>query len=531
MGGISQPGTSATVNIPAKIVTTATYQLLATDFGTKVSFTNVLGCVITLLDPASANTPTNFHCWLQNSTGATCTVNRKLADTIFGPGNATAGTTSVDMTSPNSGYHIETNGVNWYAISGISSANGSGGTFAYTTTATAAGTTTLTSASTFIQRFTGTLAQTVVLPVTSTLSLGQQFLIINDSTGTLTIQSSGANTVTTPVGGASTTLTCVNLAVTTAAGWSTTITVGGSLTTNTAIGNGALYSNTTAALNTAVGYQALYSSTTAPQNTAVGYRAGYSTTTGAENTALGQEASFSSTTGDKITAIGRGAMRSTTTGDGTAIGANVLYLQTTGLANVAVGGGSTSNVAALFSVTTGNANVGVGVGSGTGLTTGGNNVYLGGFTNASASGVSSEVVVGYNCTGKGASTGFISPSGGGVYQGNNSLSWSVTSDQRLKKNIVDNNVGLEKITAIQVRNFEYRLPEEVDAELKLTDAIQKEGVQLGVIAQELQLVLPECVNTESTGVMSVNADNLTWYLVNAIKELNAKFEAYKSTHP
>lgn len=221
MGGISQPGTSATVNIPAKIVTANTYQLLATDFGTKVSFTSATGCVITLLDPASANTPTNFHCWLQNSTGSTCTVNRKLADTIFGPGNATTGTTSVDMTSPNSGYHIETNGVNWYAISGISSASGNGGAFAYTTTATAAGTTTLTSASTFIQRFTGTLAQTVVLPVTSTLSLGQQFQIINDSTGTLTIKSSGANNIILPVGTTTTLLTCVNLAVTTAAGWTT----------------------------------------------------------------------------------------------------------------------------------------------------------------------------------------------------------------------------------------------------------------------------------------------------------------------
>ena len=69
------------------------------------------------------------------------------------------------------------------------------------------------------------------------------------------------------------------------------------------------------------------------------------------------------------------------------------------------------------------------------------------------------------------------------------------------------------------------------AELKPTDAIKKEGVQLGVIAQELQLVLPECVKTESTGVMSVDADNLTWYMVNAIKELKAEFDAYKSTHP
>lgn len=160
-------------------------------------------------------------------------------------------------------------------------------------------------------------------------------------------------------------------------------------------------------------------------------------------------------------------------------------------------------------------------------------MFIGANATASAAGVNHEIVICYGggATGKGGSTGYIYPNGGGVYQGNNGATWSVTSDQRLKKNIVDNNVGLEKITAIQVRNFEYRLPEEVDAELKPTDAIKKEGVQFGVIAQELQLVLPDCVKTESTGVMSVNADNLTWYLVNAIKELDAKFEEYKSTHP
>ena len=115
-----------------------------------------------------------------------------------------------------------------------------------------------------------------------------------------------------------------------------------------------------------------------------------------------------------------------------------------------------------------------------------------------------------------------------MYQGNNSSTWSTTSDQRLKKNIVDNNDGLEKINAIQVRNFEYRLPEEVDAELAPTDAVKKAGVQLGVIAQELYAVLPDCVKTESTGVMSVNSDNLIWYAINAIKELKAENDSLKA---
>jgi hypothetical protein len=131
------------------------------------------------------------------------------------------------------------------------------------------------------------------------------------------------------------------------------------------------------------------------------------------------------------------------------------------------------------------------------------------------------MVMGQGATGKGSSTGFININGGGVYQGNNSAAWSITSDNRLKKNIVDNNNGLDVINQIQVRNFEYRLPEEI-TEVPQEQAIKKQGVQLGVIAQELKEILPECVKTESTGVMTVNADNLTWYLINAVKELTAR---------
>ena len=39
---------------------------------------------------------------------------------------------------------------------------------------------------------------------------------------------------------------------------------------------------------------------------------------------------------------------------------------------------------------------------------------------------------------------------------------------------------------------------------------------------DLEKILPECVITQSTGVKTVDADNLTWYLVNAVKELSAE---------
>jgi len=67
---------------------------------------------------------------------------------------------------------------------------------AQTSTATAAGTTTLTIASSQTQVFTGTTTQTVRLPTTGVLA-GQTYKIINNSTGAVTVQSSGGNTVAT----------------------------------------------------------------------------------------------------------------------------------------------------------------------------------------------------------------------------------------------------------------------------------------------------------------------------------------------
>ena len=89
----------------------------------------------------------------------------------------------------------------------------------YTTTATAAGTTVLTSTSAFQQFFTGTSTQTVTLPVTSTLSLGWNYWITNNSTGNITVNSSGGNLVCVVYPQTTWMVTCIDTTVTTAAGW------------------------------------------------------------------------------------------------------------------------------------------------------------------------------------------------------------------------------------------------------------------------------------------------------------------------
>ena len=321
----------------------------------------------------------------------------------------------------------------------------------------------------------------------------------------------------------------------------------------------ALQANTTGSFNVAVGDSALSTSTTTYYNTGVGYRAGLANTSQG-NTFFGANAGASNTTGAGIVAVGYGALANNTTGNSnTAVGGydnnnsipQALSSNTTGSYNIAVGTGAlqanttaSNNTAigyqALYNNVTGGDNVAfgyqagynctyslnifIGKSSGASMTSGYYNTYIGGNTSASAGGVNNETVIAYGFTGKGSNTALIQ---GPAYQTSNSATWSITSDERLKKNIVDNTTGLDAISAIQVRNFEYRTKDEV-TELPTTSAIEIKGVQIGAIAQELQSILPECVKEESTGVLSVDTTNLTWYLINAIKELNAKITALEN---
>ena len=309
--------------------------------------------------------------------------------------------------------------------------------------------------------------------------------------------------------------------------------------------------------NVALGYQALISNTSGTSNTALGRQAGYALAAGLQNTAVGANAmdsgdasysvavgytALSANSGSYNVAVGNAALKSNTTAsDNTAVGYQAGYSNTTGTTNTFLGyqsgyavttsgDGTYLGWQAGADVTTGANNVCVGSFAGrytTGIVTGGQNIMIGAYTGSASTSANYQIVIGYGAISKGAGTGYINPGSGGVYQGNNSSTWLQTSDQRLKKNIVSNNTGLDVINAIQVRNFEYRLPEEI-TELDSNCAVDVKGVQLGAIAQEIQTVLPDCVKEESTGVLRVDTDNLTWYLINAVKELKAEIDQLKA---
>lgn len=89
----------------------------------------------------------------------------------------------------------------------------------YATTATSAGTTVLTVASKYQQFFTGSTTHTVTMPVASTLVVGWKIRVVNNSSGIVTVQSSGANTIYAVPAGGDVIFTCILASGTTAASW------------------------------------------------------------------------------------------------------------------------------------------------------------------------------------------------------------------------------------------------------------------------------------------------------------------------
>jgi hypothetical protein len=92
-----------------------------------------------------------------------------------------------------------------------------------------------------------------------------------------------------------------------------------------------------------------------------------------------------------------------------------------------------------------------------------------------------------------------------------------TSDKRLKDNIVPITSALAKIDSINGVEYDW------NSELQAIHS----GHDVGVIAQEIEQVLPEAVVTRDNGYKAVNYDKVIPLLLQAIKELKAEVQALK----
>ena len=96
-----------------------------------------------------------------------------------------------------------------------------------------------------------------------------------------------------------------------------------------------------------------------------------------------------------------------------------------------------------------------------------------------------------------------------------------TSDQRLKTNIKPLERALDKVLTLNGVTYEWRVKEFPN---KNFDSNR----HVGVLAQELEAVLPEAVETGEDGYKSVNYSNITPLLIEAIKELKAEKDAQQA---
>jgi hypothetical protein len=97
-----------------------------------------------------------------------------------------------------------------------------------------------------------------------------------------------------------------------------------------------------------------------------------------------------------------------------------------------------------------------------------------------------------------------------------STDYNSSSDKRLKKNVKTVTGALATVDALRGVSFEWK---------------EGSAKSIGMIAQEVQEVIPDVVTTDDNGYMGIKYTNVIGVLVEAIKELKADFEAYKKTHP
>ncbi len=89
-------------------------------------------------------------------------------------------------------------------------------------------------------------------------------------------------------------------------------------------------------------------------------------------------------------------------------------------------------------------------------------------------------------------------------------SWSNSSDRRLKKNIRDLDSSLDKLMKLRGVRFEYKDPDSIN---------ELHGTRIGMIAQEVEKVLPDWVETRKDGYKAVTYRGFVAFPVEALREL------------
>jgi hypothetical protein len=310
---------------------------------------------------------------------------------------------------------------------------------------------------------------------------------------------------------------------------------------NTGVGGGALILNNGSS-NTAVGAAALMLNTTGTENVAVGTDALLFNDSGSSNTANGSFALFSNIEGD-VTRRCFYALENNIAGSNTAVGADALGSNTTGINNIAVGGsallsnteGNGNTVigpVALPSNTEGNDNTAVGD-SALLQATGSGNTALGSLAGINMTAADNVISIGSPGDSSAFATGDRCFIGNirGVTVGNadginviidpDGQLGTVNSSRRFKKDIKSMNQTSEAILALRPVTFHY----------KNRDTLKAENTpQFGLIAEDVAEVNPDLVVRDNEGKpYTVRYDAVNAMLLNEFLKAHRKIEEQGAT--
>ena len=301
---------------------------------------------------------------------------------------------------------------------------------------------------------------------------------------------------------------------------------------NTAVGAEALLNNI-ANNNTAVGALALSSNTGDPSNgsgvfnNAVGANSLFLNTTGSSNNAFGESALFNNSIASGNTALGDLALGNNDgsgTGDAsanTAVGAGALFSNVDGNSNNALG------FNALRSNINGSANSAIGVDALSNATTGSFNVAIGDSAGQNVSSASNVICIGANVVGENVSDscyigsifGQTSPAGSAVFINSDGKLGTATSSQRFKEQIKAMDTASEAIFALKPVTFRYK--KEIDPA----------GIsQFGLVAEDVGKVNPDLIVRDKEGKpYSVRYEAVNAMLLNEFLKAHRKIEKLEAT--
>jgi len=269
--------------------------------------------------------------------------------------------------------------------------------------------------------------------------------------------------------------------------------------------------------STYIGTNSDGNSSTGDNNTFLGYLVGYSNTSGFENTFSGSGPGYSNTTGNDNTFSGYVAGYTNVSGDENSFYGSKAGFNSTGNDN------TFSGYAAGF-ISTGDGNSFYGHSAGMLNLTGTNNTIIGNAANLSGTNYSNATALGYNALV--TATDYVRIGNTSVTEISGQVVWSNPSDERIKKNITDNDLGLDFIMKLRPVNFE-----------------MKEGhegiIYDGFIAQEVEAILDQQAANFSgllkpaneTDKYSLSYATFTVPLVNAVQEQQSQIKQLALNNP